>query len=532
MNPMHTRPSGFIVPTADLAAPQRPVMGELSPVSGGRDITRGVVDMYPLLPPQDEFQGREPGFYLDTYRQTLDDSQVFAALGQRRLGVIATEWEVIPGGTSRKDKKAAALIEAILAALPWDQITHQVHYGVFYGYAVAEMIWQRDGADIVPESIRVRDQRRFAWKPDGTLTLLTVGAPLGEPLPPKKFWSFATGSTHADDPYGMGLAHWCYWPVQFKRGIAKLWLIALDKYASPTALGHFPPGASADERDRLLRALEAIRSQAALILPDGMTAELLSASRTGSADYDVAAHYWDTAISKVILGHSAGADATPGRLGGEDTSLAVRADLVTADADVLCGSANASWVRWVTEWSVPGALPPKIWRRTAEDDDLGTRADRELKIFQMGYRPTLSQIVDTYGGEWERVEAAPQPEPLKVPETDEEPDTDAPADRTGEADPEDDAADMAAPLPRLPDYAGAQTARLGPLAQSAVQGWALRIREELDASIAAGESPADLVARLEQLYPQLPDGDLVAVMGEALAAADLAGRWAVQEGRA
>ena len=392
---MHRRPSGLLVPTADLAGPTRPLMGELTAVAGGRDITRGIVDALPLLPPQDPLQGREGGFPLDTYEPVLSDFQVFSALGQRRLGVIATEWEVIPGGTTRRDRRAADLIRAILDRLPWDAITHQMHYGVFYGYAVAELLWARDGSDIVPDSVPVRDRRRFAWRPDGTLCLLTTEQPLGEPLPEKKFWAFATGATHSDDPYGMGLAHWCYWPVQFKRGIAKLWLIALDKYASPTAVGHFPPGASEDERTRLLAALEAIRSQAALILPEGMQAELLAASRSGAADYDVAAQYWDMAISKVILGHSAGADATPGRLGGEDTGLAVRADVIKADADVLCSSANATWVRWVTEWSVPGALPPKIWRRTAEDDDLGNRAEREQRIFTMGYRPTLAQITDT-----------------------------------------------------------------------------------------------------------------------------------------
>jgi phage gp29-like protein len=473
---------------------------------------------------------------LDTYRQVLDDAQVFAALSQRRLGVVATEWEVLPGGTSRQDKRAAALIEAILAALPWDAITTHMHYGVFFGHAVAEVLWQRDGADIVPESIQVRDQRRFAWRPDGTLMLLTVGAPLGEPLPPKKFWSYATGSTHVDDPYGMGLAHWCYWPVQFKRGIAKLWLIALDKYASPTALGHFPPGASEDERTKLLAALEAIRSQAALILPDGMTAELLSASRAGSADYDVSARYWDTAISKVILGHSAGADATPGRLGGEDNAGDVRADLVKSDADVLCGSANDTWVRWVTEWSVPGAMPPKVWRRTTEDEDLSARAERERKIYDLGYRPTLAQVIDTYGGEWERVEAAPSPGVLPDPATPKADDdggalpAEAPASRIGDADPDDPATNLAGPL-SVPDYAEQQAEAFGRAAEPAVSALVARIREELDTAIDAGQAPAEFAARLLHLYPSLPGGALTAVMGEALTAAELAGRLAVVEGR-
>ena len=537
---------GARVPTADLAAPGRPVMGELATLAAGRDITRGVVEGLPLLPPQDEWQGRGGGLWLDVYRAVLDDFQVFSALQQRRLGLIATEWEVLPGGPSRKDKQAAELIRNIVEdVLPWDRISEQMHFGVFYGYAVSELIWQRDGRHIIPEAIKTRDQRRFAYDPQGRLRLLTVGNPLGELLPERKFWTFSTGATHEDDPYGMGLAHWCFWPTQFKRGVAKLWLVALDKYASPTAMGHFPPGASADQQAKLLAALAAIRNQSALILPEGMTAELLAASRTGGADYDTAARYWDTAISKVILGHSAGADSTPGRLGGEDSSDAVRADLVTADADVLCGSANATWVRWVTEWSYPGAVPPQIWRRTDEEEDLSERAERERKIYDIGYRPTLAQVVSTYGGEWERVTpAADTPEalaesdqpPAADPDAPSEPDADPPATpegagaRVGEADPNDEPADLAAPAEPdpAPDYAQLSVAALGRLAEPAMQAMALRIREELDTAIAAGETPADLIARLERLYPELPDGDLVAVMGEALAAAELAGRFAVQ----
>jgi phage gp29-like protein len=392
---MYQRSSGLIVSSPTDAGPTgRPIMSELAPISGDYDITRGLVDSLPLLPPQDSLASRSPGaHHLDLYAQVLDDWQVFSALQARRLAVCATEWEVIPGGTMRRDKQAAEHIEAILDALSWDQITAQMHVGVFHGYAVAECLWQKDGAHVVPGDLRVRDARRFAFRPDGTLALLTVAhASDGEAMPDRKFWAYQTGATHADDPYGMGLAHWCYWPVQFKRGNVKLMLIALDKYASPTALGHFPNNATAAEKTRLLRALEAIRSQAALILPEGMTAELMSASRSGSADYLGALAYWDGAINKVIGGHSASQDATPGRLGGEDMGRTVRADLVTADSDILNASANATWVRWVTEWSFPGAAAPKIWRRMDEDEDLGQRAEREAKVYTMGYRPTLATV--------------------------------------------------------------------------------------------------------------------------------------------
>lgn len=505
----------------DLARPPRPVMEELAPITGGQDITRGLVDGLPLLTPLDPLAGRDGGLMLDTYVAALTDAQVFAALQQRRLAVVSTEWEVIPGGTRRADKKAAELIEAVLDALPWDQITARMHFGVYYGQAVAECLWMRDGASIVPDQIRVRDPRRFGYRPSGEQVLLTTTNPLGDPLPDRKFWTFRTGAWHDDEPYGMGIAHWCYWPVAFKRGIAKLWLVNLDKYASPTALGRFPPSASDEERAKLLAALAAIRSQAAIILPEGMEAELLSADRSGAADYFQASGYWDAAISKVILGHSAGADSTPGKLGGEDGASEVRADLVQADADVLCASANQSWVRWVAEWSVPGAVPPRIWRRTEEDEDLGIRAEREAKIYTMGFRPTLAQVIETYGGEWEPV--SPQAQAVPQEAAPEQAQPQAPGDPAAPPPapprPPEQTSDLAAPVAR-PDPIAAQLDRLEREAAPLVDGLLATVRAELDQ---AADMPA-FAARLLELYPDLDTADLTDLLARAFAATELAGR--------
>lgn len=532
-------PSGLIVPRAEAGGPGRPTLTELAPQTGGRDITRGLVDALPLLPPQDRLSERAASpFYLDLYLDILDDWQVASTLQQRRLALTATEWQVLPGGTARKDKQAAGLIDAILKALRWDQITAGMHYGVFFGHAAAEILWATDGAQVVPQDIRVRDPRRFAYRPDGTQVLLTTADPAkGEPLPPRKFWTFRVGSWHDDDPYGMGIAHWCYWPVLFKRGSIKLWLIALDKFASPTALGHFPPSATEAERNRLLYALEAIRSQSALILPEGMTAELLAAARSGTADYHDANLYWDAAISKVIAGHSAAADATPGRLGGEDTAREVREDLVRADADLLCASANLSWVRWCVDWNYPGAAYPVIWRRTEEDEDLNQRAERDAQIFSLGYRPTLQQVQDTYGGEWEAVAAGgnglggdlagdPAGQPPPQPS--------APGDR-GSGLSRDFAGAPSGLKPLLPGTPGDPSAQeLIDAEAGADPGWATlmdALLAPIFQALEQGLTPEEILAQMDEWYPQMDGSQLEDLLTRGLVAAETLGRLEAAAGR-
>ena len=51
------------------------------------------------------------------------------------------------------------------------------------------------------------------------------------------------------------------------------------------------------------------------------------------------------------------------------------------------------------------------------------------------------------------------------------------------------------------------------------------IRAEMDRALDAGQDLETFAQRLLTLYPDLPDGDLTALMAEALAAAELAGRY-------
>lgn len=215
---------------------ERPELREIASTEDGRDITRGWVEGLALLQPQDGILARAGGLIsgYDAYRQILSDWQVAATLQQRRLALLSTETQVIAGGTRRIDQVAADFVREQLLRLPFDQILGQMHHTLFYGFGVAELLWTREGRHLVWDQIRVRDRRRFAYAPNGALKLLTFAQPQGESLPPRNFWHVQTGADHGDEPYGMGLAHWCYWPVLFKRSNIRFWLTA---GCSPPAWG-------------------------------------------------------------------------------------------------------------------------------------------------------------------------------------------------------------------------------------------------------------------------------------------------------
>jgi phage gp29-like protein len=488
----------------------RPEIGrEVATTDDGIDITRGYVG--PLLQPYDSLLRNRGGGDLLIYEQVMSDPEVKSTFAQRQLAVTSCEWQVDAASDSAVDKSAADFLREQIEQIDFDDLTTKMQYGVFYGYSAAEIIYGIDGSRVVFDSIKVRNRRRFRFGKEGDLRLLTMqqmhqGVPCEAPY----FWHFATGADNDDEAYGMGLAHWLYWPVFFKRNGIKFWLIFLEKFASPTAIGKFPPTANQDEKSRLLQALRAIQTDSGIITPESMTIELLEAARSGTSDYKAMIDQMDAMIQKVTLGQTASTQGTAGKLGNDELQGDVRADIIKADADLICESFNLGPVKWLTEWNFPGAQPPRVYRITEEPEDLTARADRDTKVKQLGFRPTLKYVQETYGEEWEEApEPTPQDEPA-VPGQDKRPGAQFAEPGTA-ANPTDPAARMASQLDR----------QIAPGASK----WIKQIREAVDRA----QSLQELREYLLRLAPDMSLDEYADAMAQALTAATLAGRYEVTE---
>lgn len=379
----------------------RPELGrEIATTGDGIDITRGFTG--PLLTPYDSVLRTRGGNDLVIYEQVLSDPEVKATFSQRQLAVTQCEWQVDAGGDKRIDKQAAQFLREQLHAVGWDNLTTKMLYGVFYGFAVAEVIYRPEGGRIGLAGIKVRNRRRFRYTPEGELRLLTpTSMTEGVPAEAPYFWHFQTGADNDDEPYGLGLAHWLYWPVLFKRNGIKFWLMFLEKFGMPTAVGKYDADASDGERAKLLAATRAIQADSGIIMPKGMEIDLLEAARSGTADYKTLHDTMDATIQKVVLGQTASTQGTTGRLGNDDLQSEVRDDIIKADADLVCESFNLGPARWLTEWNFPGAAIPRVYRVTEEGDDLDKLAERDERLARIGYRPTLAKVEQVFGEGYE-----------------------------------------------------------------------------------------------------------------------------------
>ena len=415
---------------------------------------------------------------LNGYRDLLTDTTVTGAWAQRQTALTKLERQVLPHDPDNAaDVEAAEFVAAQLQRLNFDAVLKAMHWGVFYGIAVGEVMWGIEDGRVVLDNVLVRDRAKFKY--DIQRQLIYTGNGADEAMPPRKFWTFSAGGDTTDNPYGLGLAHFLYWPVLFKKSNVKFWLVGNEKAATSVPHGQYDPRSPSAEADKqqLLTALTAIKNAAATVTPLGSTIELLK-GEAGTTDYHKLCEYMDEAIALVILGQVMTSQAVGGQYKAE-VQDEVKDDIVKADADLLCASFNATVAVWLTEWNFPNARPPKLWLRTEEAKDLQQLADTYAKLAPLGYRPTQAQLEQDFGGAWE---AMPQPSALPAP---------ADAHDFAEGDISSAPDDMSTRLAReLAPHGEAWVAKIS--AELASCETLLQFRERLDAL--AGELPLDVYA--------------------------------------
>ena len=377
-----------------------PNLQEISSSRDGLDWTRPYLAKNSALPVEDPLlrnkAAGDPGFY----EFILSDDQVKATLSQRISSVVSSDWDVMPGGDSYKEKQAAKILKQNLEEIEWNRIVEKMLYGVFFGYSVAEIIWQAQKGKVQFHKIITRNPRRFCFDQSSRLMLKTIKKPQGKLMPEQKFWCFSNGAWHDDDPYGRGLAHFLYWPVYFRRATQREWCLFLEKYALPTVRATYPPGTREEDQEKLLEACQAVRRDTGIVLPEGMAIELMEAQRNGTADFYNMYDRMNSAISKVILGATLtteqGASYAQAKVHDNTKSI-----LVKSDADRIDASFNNGPVAWWSMWNFGEEVtPPKVWRNTKPAPDLLNSAQTAQIIASLGFKPDLKWINDHFKGVW------------------------------------------------------------------------------------------------------------------------------------
>jgi len=354
--------------------------------------------MYEFLQPSDTVLKSIGGNY-KVYDEILRDDQVKSTLQQRIDAVASAPWIVEPASESAIDKQAADFVREQLEKLKFNDLTKKMLYCQFYGYSVAEIVWDIVDGKYVWKKIAVRDRSRFKFDKDCKLRLITLDNFKGIPCDEPYYWYPSVGATHDDEPYGLGLAHYLYWPVIFKRGGTKFWMKFVERFAQPSVLGKFPQGSTDEDIDNLLKAIKSIASETGTVIPDGMEIDMVEASRNGTSDYSKLIEVMDKAISKIVVGQTMTTDDGSSKSQAQ-VHYDVRQDLIDGDADLICESLTDGPVTWLVNLNFAGAGVPKVTRQTEPCEDINKIIERDVKKKQLGASPTQEYLDETYGPGW------------------------------------------------------------------------------------------------------------------------------------
>ncbi len=384
---------------------EEPITDEIATSSKDIDIFSGWIKR--LENPDPTLRTESKGKGLKLYDEVDRDPHAGSVLQTRYLAVVGKEWDVLPAESARKrgrptattqEQAVADFVKETLQATNFEQAMAELLQAVLYGFFVAEVIWKAEDGAIRISKIRAKHPRRFSFTLDRDLRLLTPHNMIeGEELPDRKFIEFTFGSS--DNPYGKGLGQKLWWPVWFKKHGIKFWLLFLEKFGMPTAVGKYPPGTDPDQQQKLLDAIDAIQNETGVKIPDTMAIDLLEASRQGKVTYETLCEYMDKQISKAVLGQTATTEGTPGKLGNEDAQMDVRQDILEADASLLVEVLNETLIPWIVDYNFPSVTSyPKFEIRTEEEKDLKPLAERdEILTATIGLPVGRKYFYDTYG---------------------------------------------------------------------------------------------------------------------------------------
>lgn len=320
---------------------------------------------------------RGGGEGLKIYDEIKRDTRASACLTKRNKQLVAREWEVEAASDQPQDTVAANFVRETLRNIPFDRLCEDLSGGaILKGFAIAEVIWKREGNHIVPERIITHDQRRFAFDLDWKPRLLTFSQMRsGIELPDRKFMVHRHGVV-GNNPYGLGLGYQLFWAVLFKREGIAFWLHYLDKFAGPTVIAETPYGMLSDEQRQLLQTLANVKTSAAVAVPVGTSVKFLEAARTGAVSYKEWLDFWNTEIAICILGETLTTDiGSSGSRAASETHAGILDLLVDSDADHLSDTLRQQLIQWLIDYNFPGAGVPRVWRvrPSNEKDKADTR---------------------------------------------------------------------------------------------------------------------------------------------------------------
>lgn len=454
------------------------------------------------------------------------DGHIAAEMGKRRRACVL-DWDVVPPeGADAAEKKIATQLGELLMEIPdFEDMVFDLTDAIGKGYACLEIEWHRVEGYWVPKTITHRPQSWFTLHRGYRQELRlrsnnTVDGVMGDQL---RAFNWITHIHKAKSGYleRAALFRQLVWTYLFKNySVGDL--AEFLELIGVLRLGKYPPGASEKEKATLLRALAAIGHNASGIIPEGMLIEFHNVAPGDPKAFQAMIDWCERNQSKVILGGTltSGADGAASTNALGNVHNEVRKDLRNGDIRQANTTLTRDLVFAVASLNglAPGGLRrlPQFRLKAQEREDLKAFADSLPHLIDYGIHPPVAWAHEKLGIPMAQGNEPVLMPPQRVPAI--PPMAAATAWHQGFAAATAQPSQAAAVPPQA-----AMAPQLAAAARAPAAAWVEQIR----ALVGRAASLEEIRDGLAALSPDMTLDQYAAAMAEALAAAQLAGRYEV-----
>lgn len=333
------------------------------------------------------------------------DAHLLGEAEKRRNAILDIEFEIIPATDDSKDIQTADFVrQYITDQSDWDDVLTALQDGVGKGFSALEITWDVSSGQAMPTGIDFLEQKRFLFRDSaGYLRnyplLLSDSDTMGAEIPAWKilFHRYGGKSGHAARS---GIYRVCAWMYLFRNYALKDWVAFLEVFGMPLRLGKFDPGASKEDKDALITAIQSLGSDAAGIISKSTEIEFVEAVKSASTDnpYKALAEFCGKEISKALLGQTLTADVgDTGSYAAAKTHNEVRLDLAKADTRSVAATIRNQLIRPIVGFNFGwDALIPKYTAIWKEEEDLQAKSVWITNLLDRGVKMPMSFINEQF----------------------------------------------------------------------------------------------------------------------------------------